>query len=169
MYAETAVRDGFVIRPRSYYHDAWGMPFRAGRAQALLAEVEGSPVAGLIVLHFGPTAWYFYGMSRDAHRDRMPSYLLQWEAIRWAKGRGLTTYDFWGAPDLPDADDPMFGVYRFKAGFGAKYVRTLGAWDWPLRPLAHRLYTVALPRVLAVLRSRQRAATRRAVEAGLEA
>ena len=26
----------------------------------------------------------------------MPTYLLQWEAMRWAKAKGCTTYDLWG-------------------------------------------------------------------------
>ncbi|HSB89468.1 MAG TPA: peptidoglycan bridge formation glycyltransferase FemA/FemB family protein [Anaerolineales bacterium] len=164
MYAETSVRDRFVIRPKDYYLDAWGLPLSAGRAQAFLAEVAGQPVAGLILFHFGSTAWYFYGMSRSAHRDRMPTHLLQWEAVRWAKGRGFTTYDFWGAPDRPDPQDPMFGVFRFKAGFGASFVRTLGAWDLPVRPAAHRLYAFVLPRVLGILRIGQRRRTRNDVE-----
>ena len=156
MYNETSTRDGFVIRPRAYYLDAWGTPLRAGRAKIFLAEVQGRAAAALILFHFGPTAWYFYGMSRSAHRESMPTHLLQWEAIRWAKGAGLRTYDFWGAPDRADPDDPMFGVYRFKAGFGASWVRTLGAWDFPVRGAAYRLYTVVLPRVLGILRRRQR-------------
>lgn len=159
MYAETSVRDGFVIRPKAYYREAWGRPWRAGRAQPFLAEVEGRAVAGLILFHFGSTAWYFYGMSRSAERERMPTHLLQWEAIRWAKRRGLKTYDFWGAPDSSDPEDAMFGVYRFKAGFGAAHVQTLGAWDQPLRPAWYRLYAVLLPRVLGLLRARQRRRT----------
>ena len=30
---------------------------------------------------------------------RMPNYLLQWEAMRWAKAQGYAVYDMWGAPD----------------------------------------------------------------------
>jgi lipid II:glycine glycyltransferase (peptidoglycan interpeptide bridge formation enzyme) len=152
-----------VIRPKAYYLDAWGLPLRSGRAQAFLAEVDGAPVAGLILFHFGTTAWYFYGMSRETHRDRMPSHLLQWEAIRWAKAHGSRTYDFWGAPDTADVSDPMFGVYRFKSGFGAAHVRMLGAWDFPVRPALYRLYSTVLPRVLDVLRRRQRERTRRSL------
>ena len=164
MYAETSVRDGFVIRPKAYYLDAWGLPLRDGNAQPFLAEVEGGAVAALILFHFGSTAWYFYGMSRAAHRDRMPTHLLQWEAMRWAKRHGMTTYDFWGAPDRADPKDPMFGVYRFKAGFGASFVQTLGAWDYPVRGAAYRVYAVLLPRVLGLLRRRQRRRTQLDVE-----
>jgi lipid II:glycine glycyltransferase (peptidoglycan interpeptide bridge formation enzyme) len=164
LYRETSIRDGFVIRPRAYYLDAWGTPLRAGKARIFLAEVQGRAVAALILFHFGPTAWYFYGMSTSAHRESMPTHLLQWEAIRWAKAAGIRTYDFWGAPDRPFPEDPMFGVYRFKAGFGASWVQTLGAWDLPVRRSAYQLYAVVLPRVLAILRRRQRRQSRLDVE-----
>ena len=69
-------------------------------------------------------------MSRNAHREKMPTYLLQWEAMKHAKAKGCTVYDLWGAPDVFDESDSMWGVYRFKEGLGGKVVRTLGAWDF---------------------------------------
>jgi peptidoglycan pentaglycine glycine transferase (the first glycine) len=164
MYAETSVRDGFVIRSPDYYQDVWGRFVQAGLAQPLLAEVEGEAVAALIVYRFGARAWYLYGMSRDLHRDRMPSYLLQWEAIRWSKAAGCTHYDLWGAPDRLDPADPMWGVFRFKEGLGGRLVRTLGAWDATSRPGAYRLYHSLLPALLSVMRRRGRTATRQSLE-----
>jgi lipid II:glycine glycyltransferase (peptidoglycan interpeptide bridge formation enzyme) len=137
---------------------------RAGLAQPLIAEVESEPVSALVLFTFGATAWYFYGMSRDAHREKMPNHLLQWEAIRWAKARGCTTYDFWGAPDELVETDSMWGVWKFKEGFGGAFVRHLGAWDYAPSPILYRLYTTVLPRVLNVMRRRGRAATQRALE-----
>ena len=32
-----------------------------------------------------------------AERQRMPNHLLQWEAIRWAKTNGCTTYTILGS------------------------------------------------------------------------
>jgi peptidoglycan pentaglycine glycine transferase (the first glycine) len=90
LYAETAGRDGFPIRPRAYYLDAWASFLELGRARLLLAEVEGEAVAGLILLLFGPTAWYMYGASSTRHRERMPNNLLQWEAIRQAQEAGCS-------------------------------------------------------------------------------
>ncbi len=164
MYAETSLRDGFVIRHEGYYQDAWGSFLRAGLAQPLVAEVEGEAVAALLVYRFGETCWYIYGMSREAHRERMPNHLLQWEAIRWARAQGCATYDFWGAPDRLAPDDPMWGVYRFKEGFGAQLVRTVGAWDYPVRRGLYALYTRILPRLLGLLRSRGRAQTLRSLD-----
>jgi len=154
MYAETSLRDGFVIRSRAYYREVWGRFIDAGWAQPLVAEVAGEPVAALIVYAFGPTAWYLYGMSRDAHREKMPNYLLQWEAMRWAKAKGCERYDLWGAPDEFDESDPMWGVYRFKDGFNARVVRTIGPWDYSSRRLLYWAYAGLLPRMLSIMRRR---------------
>ncbi|MGD8850468.1 MAG: peptidoglycan bridge formation glycyltransferase FemA/FemB family protein, partial [Anaerolineales bacterium] len=164
MYAETSVRDGFVIRHQAYYQDAWGRFIEAGMAQPLIAEVEGEPIAGLIAYHYGSTAYYLYGMSIDKHREKMPNYLLQWEAMRWAKEQGCTRYDLWGAPDEIDKDDPMYGVYRFKDGFGARLVRTSGAWDLPLQSGIYSIYTRLMPLALSIMRAFGRRQTQGALQ-----
>jgi len=164
LYAETAVRDGFTIRPADYYREAWGRFMAAGQAQPFIAEVAGQPVGALIVFFFSTTALYLYGMSREAHRELMPNHLLQWHAIRWAKAQGCATYDFWGAPNEFVESDPLWGVWKFKEGFGGQVVRTLGAWDYAPSPLLYRLYTTVLPRVLNLLRRRGRRATQAAVD-----
>jgi len=154
MYAETAQRDGFIIRPLDYYRDAWSSFVEAGMAQPLIAEVQGQAVAGLILFCLGERAWYMYGMSRDVHRDKMPNHLLQWEAIRWARSRGCTAYDMWGAPDELKESDPLWGVYHFKEGFGGSFSPQIGAWDFAASRFWYWVYTVAMPRVLAVMRRR---------------
>jgi lipid II:glycine glycyltransferase (peptidoglycan interpeptide bridge formation enzyme) len=152
MYDKTADRAEFVIRPKTYYDDAWGSFIEAGLAQPLIAELEEEPVAMVIVYCFAQRAYYMYGASRSVHRDKMPNNLLQWIAIKWAKEHGCTVYDMWGAPDELDESDPMWGVYRFKQGFGGTFVEHIGAWDYaPWRP-AYWLYTVAMPRLLAAMR-----------------
>ena len=164
MYAETSSRDGFVIRDPAYYRRAWEDFMGAGMAQPLIAEVEGEPVSGLIAYRFGATAWYLYGMSRSAHREKMPNHLLQWEAMRWAKSGGCAHYDLVGIPGRPDPSDSLWGLYRFKVGFGGELLRTIGAWDFPLRPPLFWLYRQVLPRVLAVMRSRGRRRTQALLE-----
>ncbi len=156
MYAETAQRDGFIIRPLDYYRDAWGSFIQSGLAQPLIAEVEGDMVAGLILFHFADRAWYMYGMSRNVHREKMPNYLLQWAAMRWAKGRGCTTYDLWGAPDELIETDSMWGVYKFKEGLGAVFTPHAGAHDFVISRFGYWLYSVVMPRMLDIMRARHR-------------
>lgn len=152
MYAETARRDGFIIRPIDYYRDAWGSFIQSGLAQPLIAEVEGEAVAGLILFHFADRAWYMYGMSRNVHREKMPNYLLQWAAMQWAKAHGCTVYDLWGAPDELSEADPMWGVYKFKEGLGAAFTPHVGAYDFVISRFGYWLYSVAMPRVLNLMR-----------------
>jgi peptidoglycan pentaglycine glycine transferase (the first glycine) len=157
MYAETGARDGFLVRPYPYYESVWSTFLAGGLAHLLLAEFEGSPVAGLVLFYFGETAWYFYGASTATARDAMPNHALQWAALRLAKASGCTRYDWWGAPDKLEEGDPMMGVYRFKAGFGGEFVRWIGAWDYPVSRSLYWAYTVLMPRILDLARRRHRA------------
>lgn len=180
MYAETSVRDGFVIRDEEYYQTVWQMFMANGQpsisplelpvaadvlpfAEPLIAEVDHEPVAAIFVFYFARRAYYVYGMSRDLHREKMPAYLLQWEAIKRAKSRGCAIYDLWGAPDEFDERNSMWGVYRFKEGLGGKVVRTLGAWDFAPNPLWYQLYSEVIPRVLDLMRSRGKAKTKQSL------
>ncbi len=163
MYAETSVRDGFVIRPEAYYRTVWQTFMRQGMATPLLAEVEGQAVAGLMLFHFAGRAWYLYGMSRELQRDKMPNYMLQWEAMNRAAALGCKTYDLWGAPDVFDDSDSMWGVFRFKEGMGGRVIRTIGAWDYPVLPWFYSAYTRLLPRLLDILRRRGKEKTKREV------
>lgn len=163
MYAETSMRDGFIIRDQAYYQAVWSSFMQAGLGEGLIAEVEGQPVAGVIVFRFGERAWYLYGMSTQAHRDKMPNVLLQWEAMRKSKAAGCRVYDLWGAPDEFDESDTMWGVFRFKEGLGAEVVRTIGAWDYPVNKRIYRLYTRTLPLILNWMRRRGKDQTRRSV------
>lgn len=165
LYAETGARDGFLIRPLEYYRTTWET-FLQAQSEAdsptggalLLAEhpEESAPVAGIFLMRNGETAWYFYGASSDRRRRDMPNYLLQWEAMRWAKAQGCTRYDWWGAPTTPgDPDDSMQGVWGFKEGFGAQLLEHVGAWDYPVNGPLYRAYQELLPRVLNWMRSRR--------------
>jgi lipid II:glycine glycyltransferase (peptidoglycan interpeptide bridge formation enzyme) len=97
-----------------------------------------------------------YGASANVYRDKMPNHRLQWEAVRWAKAQGYKVYDLWGAPDVFVESDQMWGVWRFKAGFGGQVVRHIGAWDMIVSRPWHWLYSSVIPRYLALLRSLRR-------------
>ena len=145
----TGTRDGFGVHSPEYYEAAYDRFAPKGWASLILAEVDGEPVAGLMVFALACQAWYVYGASSNTHRNRMPTYLAQWEAIRWARAQGCTSYDLWGVPDEAEEtlesdfstrSDGLWGVYRFKRGFGGKLVRTVGTWDMVCAPARYAVY-----------------------------
>ena len=173
LYAETSVRDGFLIREEGYYQTVWrsfmGVSPSVSRLQPftepLIAEVDGEPAGAVSLFYFAGQAIYLFGMSRQTHPEKMPNYLLQWEAIRRAKALGCQVYNLWGAPDVFNESDGLWGVFRFKEGFGGTVSRTIGAWDYTPNPLLYKIYTQALPRVMNLMRSRAKARTRRSLGA----
>ncbi len=165
MYAETSVRDGFVIRNEEYYQTVWETFMQSAEptAEPLIAEVNGEAIAAIFVFCFAGRAYYVYGMSREAHREKMPNYLLQWGAMKRAKLRGCLIYDLWGAPDEFKESDSMWGVFRFKEGLGGDVIRTLGVWDYSPNPFWYKMYSEIIPRALDVMRSRGKQKTKQSI------
>lgn len=164
LFLETSVRDDFVIREEAYYRKLWSNFMDSGMAEALIAEVEGRAVAGLILFKYAGKAWFLFGMSGSQDREKMPNYLLQWEAILRLKQSGYLVYDLWGAPDDFVESDPLWGVYRFKVGLGGTTVRHMGAWDLPLSKIMYALYSGFLPVFLDWMRRRGKSRLRRMLE-----
>jgi peptidoglycan pentaglycine glycine transferase (the first glycine) len=153
LMAITGDRNRFGVHSPAYYRAAFDLFAPRDQVGLFLAEYRGEPLAGLMAFALGSTTWYFYGASSDAHRNLMAPYAIQWAAMRWAKARGCSTYDLWGVPDqdeetleseFAERSDGLWGVYRFKRGFGAKLMGTVGAWDRVYSPWRYRLYCWAL-------------------------
>jgi peptidoglycan pentaglycine glycine transferase (the first glycine) len=149
----TSQRDRFGIHSLAYYQRAYDLFITRDLCQLFVAEYEGMAISAIMVFRIGKRAWYFYGASSDLHRDKMPNYLLQWEAMRWAKSQGCTEYDLWGVPDadlntleanFASRQDGLWGVYRFKRGFGGELKRSVGSLDRIYNPILYRLYSLWL-------------------------
>ena len=152
---ETGSRDGFGIHAPEYYAAAFDLFAPQGQATLALAEFEGRLLAAVMAFAVDGNAWYLYGASSDHERQRMAPYLAQWAAIEWARKQGALTYDLWGVPDAVEEAleagfetrrDGLWGVYRFKRGWGGRLTRTVGAWDRVFNPLLYRLYTLYMSR-----------------------
>ncbi len=133
----TSERDGFTVRGMDYYRHFWESTKASGDTVLLLAEHEGVLLAGLMLHRFAHEATYLYGASSDASRNLMPTYLLQAEAMQWAKQRGACRYDLFGIADSDDPEHPLAGITRHKAGFGGRAVIYAGAFDRVYHPLLY--------------------------------
>ena len=141
----TGVRDGFVTREPQYFADMLdNLGEHARLYMAFLDEpqedgsVKAIPIAGTLAIHYGDKVWYLYGASSNEHRNYMPNYLLQWEMIRWAVETGCRVYDFRGVPGDVGEDHPLYGLVKFKRGFGGDYTEFVGEMDLVLKPFWYK-------------------------------
>ena len=144
---ETSDRDNFGVHTKVYYKTAYQLFKENNNVALLIAYYQDRPLAGLMVFRSGERSWYFYGASNNKERNRMPTYLLQFEAMRWAKEQGCISYDLWGIPDVDEQilesefdkrSDGLWGVYRFKRGFGGEIVKSAPAYDRVYHPLLYK-------------------------------
>jgi peptidoglycan pentaglycine glycine transferase (the first glycine) len=74
---ETGQRDHFGTHTPEYYLQAYKLFQSAGQCELFLADYRGQLLAGVMVFALGKRAWYFYGASSTAERNRMAPYLVQ--------------------------------------------------------------------------------------------
>lgn len=155
MMLDTAERNEFSIHSYEYYADF--LDVFGDNAFFIFASFDGKISATVMSAAFGEEAVYMYGASSTQHRAHGAAFLLQFEAMKWARDRGCKTYDLWGIPEedpetlraddnssiAGSKGDDWRGIYRFKTGFGGSivgYPNTLERRYLPVLPwLARRL------------------------------
>jgi peptidoglycan pentaglycine glycine transferase (the first glycine) len=145
-------RHRFAYRSCSYYENEW-QTFAAKQQTLLLFACHQDRIQAVRAPYrFGEHAAEFHAGSLASSTGLCANYLLVWEALKWAKGQGCSTYDLWGIPDeiaeagsdgneppVPDRTDGLWGVYQFKRGFSKRVVCYVGAYDYVYNPLLYRL------------------------------
>lgn len=129
MQMETAKRQKFVPFPFKFLADQFKVFSENNQALLFRAEFEGKLLAEALIIFYGTEAVYHYGASTDLGRQYPGAYLIQWEAIKEAKKRGLARYNFWGIAPEENKDHRFYGLSIFKRGFGGKEVHYLNAQD----------------------------------------
>jgi lipid II:glycine glycyltransferase (peptidoglycan interpeptide bridge formation enzyme) len=135
LYDETAKRHKFHKFSKKYITNEFKsfLPNNAINLNAYLP--EGSPDASAIIMCYGDMAAYRHGASINIDKKIPTSYLVQWEAIKEAKKRGMNYYNFWGvAPEKASKKHPFFGITHFKKGFGGFQKNLVHCQDLPLSP-----------------------------------
>lgn len=137
LYSDTARRKNFYFEELPYFQRLFALAANRGAACQCLfsiisAEKEGIPLAGIILGISGRRGYYLYAGSSTEHRECMPNYGLQWEAIRLLRDAHCVEYDLMGVPPNGDPNHSMYGLYTFKTGLGGRIVHYSGCWDYPL-------------------------------------
>ncbi len=136
LYKETASRNHIFLNDIKYFEVMLTAKMNDTRSPAevnlLVAELDGVPLAAMFLVISHNRAYYLYGASSSHQRNVMATYALQWEAIQIAKSKGCVDYDMFGVAPRPDPHHPLYGLYKFKLGFGGKLYHSIGSWDYPL-------------------------------------
>lgn len=140
IYETTSTRDSFFIHSKAFYQTVLRLFEQDDHAALFLAEYEGQPIAGMIVIYVGRWSWYMYGASANEQRERMPNHLLQWTAMQWAREHDCWYYNFRGIPDVLEEGQELWGVYLFKRGFGGYPLRSLETHDLVYQPVVYEAY-----------------------------
>ena len=152
LFRETSERNKFMILKESYFVHLWETLDSAKSCVIFAAFLGDEPLAVIFQTIFGDRMTYLYGASSDKHRNLMPSHLVHWEAIKWAKSTGLKEYDMWGIPSNPDKGHPLWGVYRFKKGFCERETKWAGTYEMIYQRIGHMLFSKAIPALRGALR-----------------
>ncbi|HQB78870.1 MAG TPA: peptidoglycan bridge formation glycyltransferase FemA/FemB family protein [Tenuifilaceae bacterium] len=144
MYQQTAQRNRIVLDSISYFSNVLQTSasdtLSPAQVKLLIAEANGEPLSGMFLALSKERATYLYGASTSVNRNFMGPYALQWEAIKLAKAAGCAEYDMFGISGTPNPEHPMYGLYRFKTGFGGTIHHRQGCWDYPLNPNLYESY-----------------------------
>ena len=147
LYRETCQRNSIRFHDISYFQTVLVTDVSPARSNAevelLIAEIDGIPLAAMFLIFADRRATYLYGASTSKKRNCMASYALQLAAIKRAKARGCTEYDMFGVAPKPDPAHPLYGLYRFKTGFGGQLFHRMGCWDYPLDPEIYKAIQAA--------------------------
>lgn len=132
LYEQTKQRHGFVVWPKMMV-EAQLKNFSAGNhIFTVIAQYNGQDVAAAILPYFGQTVFYYHGASIKLPSSVPAAQLLQWAAIKEAKKRGATRYNFWGIAPEAKPNHPFAGLTVFKKGFGGQEISYMHAQDLPL-------------------------------------
>lgn len=130
----TSKRHNFSRFSRKYIEDEYKTFSDKGHAMLFSAYLpDGTLDAAAIFIYYGTMGVYRHSASLGKNHKIPTSYLLQWEALKEGKKRGMTWHNFWGiAPDGSPKTHPFFGITHFKKGFGGEAKDVLPCMDYPV-------------------------------------
>ena len=138
MLQKTCSRDGFRIHPKEHYKKM--LELLGDDTELIVAKYQDRMIAGGIFVYLDGWAIYYYGAADYNYRNLMAPYAVQWEAIKTAKMKGCSHYDFLGIAPDDSVDHLWAGVTSFKKKFGGKMVEYAKAREIVLKPFWYFIY-----------------------------
>jgi len=99
----------------------------------LFGKYKGEVAAAALVVFWSGVGFYHQAASCEKYAKLSIPYLLSWEAVKEAKKRECSSFDFWGFVDpKTNPRHPWTGPTLFKMGFGGQAYEYLKTQDLPL-------------------------------------
>lgn len=133
---ETTQRQAFFAHTEKYHKLMWKHLKDAGIAHLLTATYQNEIITTWILFSWKDFLYYPYGASTEKHKEVMANNLMMWEAIKFGKKMGLSTFDLWGREEGK-------GFTKFKEGYDPQVVEFLGTWDLVVNKPVYRIYRIA--------------------------
>ncbi len=131
--AGVAKRQKFVPFSLEYVKNEFDVFSKDDQVLWFFGKYKGELVAAALVVFWQGIGFYHQAASLAHYAKLSLPYLIQWEAIKEAKRRGCTVYDFWGYVDpQKEPNHPWAGPTLFKMGFGGKAFEYVKTQDFPL-------------------------------------
>lgn len=136
---ETAKRQKFVEFDKRFLEEQFEVFVKDGQVALYTAYLGKVKLAQAFIIFYGEEADYHYGASTLDGRIYPGAYLIQWEAIKEAKKRGLKRYNLWGVAPEGEINHRFWGVSVFKRGFGGQDIEYLHARDLIVSTLSYKV------------------------------
>lgn len=131
---QTAKRHGFVPFGKDFLKKQFAAFASTGNALLYTAIYEGEILAQNFMIFYGEEASYHYGVSTEKGTQMSGAPLLHMAAMREARARGCSRYNFWGIVEQDDIKHRFYGVSVFKRGFGVQDLYYIPTHDLVLMP-----------------------------------
>jgi lipid II:glycine glycyltransferase (peptidoglycan interpeptide bridge formation enzyme) len=137
----TTARQKFYAHNENYYRTMWKQFSGTNILRIFKAVYEGQTLVVWMMFVHNKMLYYPYGASTDLHRDVMASNLMMWRMIQFGREQGCEGFDMWGALG-PDASpkDRWYGFHKFKEGYGAQHMQSIGSFDLVMQPLPYKVF-----------------------------
>lgn len=126
---QTAKRHSFYAFSEEFLTKQFAAFCKSGEAVLYIAKKDDEILAENFMIFYGNEASYHYGVSSELGTKYSGAPLLHMQAMRDARKRGITRYNFWGIVDEEDTKHRFYGVSVFKRGFGVSELKYLPAHD----------------------------------------
>jgi peptidoglycan pentaglycine glycine transferase (the first glycine) len=138
----TAERHSIKTHSLSHYMQMSSMQTRDCATELWCAYYNNIPIAGVVSVVYGDTAYYVHGGSDHAYRQMMAPDLLHMELIKLYRSRGIRYYNFGGVAPMEDSNHPLTGVTIFKKKFSGEEIVWPGTFDYVYDTFFYKMYII---------------------------